>query len=178
MNTNLAWLYLYLHVSIRIFSTLFICFVLDGFLQSICFRMLCCKHSITFKNTYLLRCWFHCVEIFYIKFKFFETFAIRNSVIRISFMFFLSGFSFMDTGNSQHSREREWTIFCSTLPLRPPAHEHSDIYLQLCMWDDYHIFLIAAQFVFTSLYGLELASSIILVLQANRLTKRASRNTV
>ena len=27
----------------------------------------------------------------------------------------------------------------STLPL-PPAHEHSDIYLQLCMWDDYHIF--------------------------------------
>ena len=29
----------------------------------------------------------------------------------------------------------------STLPL-PPAHEHSDIYLQLCTWDGYHIFLI------------------------------------
>ena len=25
-----------------------------------------------------------------------------------------------------------------------PAHEHSDIYLQLCMWDDYHLFLIAS----------------------------------
>ena len=29
----------------------------------------------------------------------------------------------------------------STLQL-PPAHEHSDIYLQLCTWDGYHIFLI------------------------------------
>ena len=33
-------------------------------------------------------------------------------------------------------------MFYSTLPL-PPAHEHWDIYLQLCMWDDYHAFLIA-----------------------------------
>ena len=30
------------------------------------------------------------------------------------------------------------------------AHEHSDIYLQLCTWDDYHIFLIA-MLVFTRL---------------------------
>ena len=37
---------------------------------------------------------------------------------------------------------REGTIFYSTLPL-PRAHEHSDINLQLCTWDDYHIFLIA-----------------------------------
>ena len=37
----------------------------------------------------------------------------------------------------------------STLQL-PPAHEHSDIYLQLCTWDDYHIFLIAT-LVFTRL---------------------------
>ena len=28
-----------------------------------------------------------------------------------------------------------------TLPL-PPAHEHWEIYLQLCMWDGYHISLI------------------------------------
>ena len=35
----------------------------NGFLQSICFRMLCSKHSITFENTYLLRCSFHCVSI-------------------------------------------------------------------------------------------------------------------
>ena len=41
------------------------------------------------------------------------------------------------------------TIFYSTLPL-PPAQEHSDIYLQLCMWDDCHVFLIAT-LVFTRL---------------------------
>ena len=129
----------------------------------------------------------------------------------IIFFFFLSGFSFTDTDNSQDSRGREGTIFYSTLPL-PPAHEHSDIYLQLCMWDDYHIFLIAP-LVFTRLLldeiyhfielpfdwliddamllclldelipgfcysdliwetgGFELASTITLVLQANRLTK-------
>ena len=66
-----------------------------------------------------------------------------------SFFFFLSGFSFTDTDDSRNSRGREGTIFYSTLPL-PPAHEHSDIYLQLCMWDDYHIFLIAT-LVFTRL---------------------------
>ena len=47
------------------------------------------------------------------------------------------------TGNSKG------TIFYSTLSL-PSAHEHWDIYLQLCMWDDYHIFLIAT-LVFTRL---------------------------
>ena len=51
------------------------------------------------------------------------------------FFFFLSGFSFTDTGNSQGSREREDTIFYSTLSLSL-AHKHWDIYLQLCMWDD------------------------------------------
>ena len=64
-------------------------------------------------------------------------------------LFFLSGFSFTDTDDSQDSRGREGTIFYSTLPL-PPAHEHSEIYLQLCMWDDYHIFLMAP-LVFTRL---------------------------
>ena len=54
-----------------------------------------------------------------------------------------------DTDDSQDSRGREGTIFYFTLPL-PPAHEHSDIYLQLCMWDDYRIFLIAP-LVFTRL---------------------------
>ena len=62
---------------------------------------------------------------------------------------FLSGFSFTDTDDSQDSRGREATIFYSTLPL-PPAHEHSDTYLQLCMWDDYQIFLIS-RLVFTRL---------------------------
>ena len=63
--------------------------------------------------------------------------------------FFLSGFSFTDTDDSQDSRGREGAIFYSTLPL-PPVHKHSDIYLQLCIWDDYHIFLIAP-LVFTRL---------------------------
>ena len=75
-------------------------------------------------------------------------------IIYISFssrtsFFFLSGFSFTDTDNSQDSRGREGNIFYSTLPL-PPAHEHSDVYLQLCTWDEYHIFLIATP-VFTRL---------------------------
>ena len=64
-------------------------------------------------------------------------------------LFFLSGFSFTDTENSQDRRGREGSTFYSTVPL-PPAYEHSDIYLQLCMWDDYHIFLIA-MLVFTRL---------------------------
>ena len=65
------------------------------------------------------------------------------------FFFYQSGFSFTDTNNSQDSREREGGIFYSTLPV-PPTHEHQDIYLQLCTWDSYHIFLIAT-LVFTRL---------------------------
>ena len=68
--------------------------------------------------------------------------------------FFFIRFSFTDTDDSQDSREREGAIFYSTLPL-PPAHEHSDIYLQLCMWDDYHIFL-SATLVFTRLLLVEI----------------------
>ena len=56
--------------------------------------------------------------------------------------FFSIRFFFTDTDESQDSRGRKGTIFYSTLPL-PLAHKHSDIYLQICMWDDYYIFLIA-----------------------------------
>ena len=66
-----------------------------------------------------------------------------------AFIFLLSRFSFMDTNDSHDSRRREGTIFYSTLQL-PTVHEHSDIYLHLCMRDDYHIFLIAP-LVFTGL---------------------------
>ena len=56
-------------------------------------------------------------------------------------------FSITDTDYSQDSsRGREGTIVYSNLPL-PPANEYSDIYLQLCMWGDYHVFQIAT-FVF------------------------------
>ena len=47
-------------------------------------------------------------------------------------IFFLSWFSFTDTYNSQDSIRRDGTFLYSFLPL-PPAHEHSDIYLQPCM---------------------------------------------
>ena len=56
---------------------------------------------------------------------------------------------FTDTANSQRSRGREETIFYSTVPL-PLVHEHSDIYLKLCMRDDYQVFLIAT-LVFTTM---------------------------
>ena len=109
---------------------------------------------------------------------------------------------------------REGTIFCSTLPFSLVL-KRLDIYLRLCRWDDYYIFLIArlvftrlpldeiyhlvkllfnwmimwCWFSFVSLMiwfevllqlfewetgGLDLASSVILVLQANRLTKCTS----
>ena len=130
-------------------------------------------------------------------------------VVGVGFFFSIRVF-FHEHWHSQDSRGREGTIFYSTLPL-PPAHEHSDIYLQLCMWDDYHIFnrtaciyqaatrwdlppyritiwliddvmlifvcllvdLIRFCYSFFTLEtaGLELATTIILVLQANRLTK-------
>ena len=58
------------------------------------------------------------------------------------FFFFTIRIFFTDTDDSQDSRGREGTIFYSSLPL-PPAHEHWDIYLQLCMWDEYRVLLIA-----------------------------------
>ena len=73
----------------------------------------------------------------------------RPNVSLISYIFFSIRFFFTDTDDSQDSRGREGKIFFSNLPL-PPAHEHWEIYLQLCMWDDYQVFLIAT-LVFTRL---------------------------
>ena len=70
-------------------------------------------------------------------------------LLEFDIIFFSIKFSFTDTDDSQDSRGRERTIFYSTLPLSL-AHEHWDIYLQLCMWDDHHVFLIAT-LVFTRL---------------------------
>ena len=64
-------------------------------------------------------------------------------------IFFPSGFSFTDTDDSHDSKGSEGTIFYPNLPL-PPSHKHSDIYLQLWIWDDYHMFLIVP-LVFTRL---------------------------
>ena len=74
---------LYFRILIWIFCAQFICFAFDILLQSICFRMFCSKHSITFENTYLLSCWFHCVDILCFKFRFCESFTVTNVVTRI-----------------------------------------------------------------------------------------------
>ena len=60
---------------------------------------------------------------------------------------FYTVFLYFSTCNTQISFLE--TIFYSLAPL-PPTNEHSHIYLQLCAWDDYHIFLIAP-LVFTRL---------------------------
>lgn len=55
-------------------------------------------------------------------------------------IFFVSGFSL----------HRHWRFTgLSSLPL-PSGHKHSDTYLQLWMWDNYHVFLVAS-LVFTRL---------------------------
>ena len=74
-------------------------------------------------------------------------FWIVISIVVFSIRVFLT-----DTDDSQDNRETEGNIY-STPPLRP-AHEHWNIYLQLCMWDDYHIILIAT-LVFTRLLRVE-----------------------
>ena len=60
--------------------------------------------------------------------------------------FFLSGFSFTDTDDPQDIRIREGTIF------NPLYHFHplTGIETCICMWDDYHVFLIVT-LVFTRL---------------------------
>ena len=75
-------------ILIRVFCTTRICFVLDGLLQLICFQMLCSKHSISFEDTHLLSCLFHCVDIFYVKYSFCETFIVINFVTKISLIEF------------------------------------------------------------------------------------------
>ena len=76
--------------------------------------------------------------------------TVISEITHFFFFFFYLGFLSRTLTTHRTAREgRGETIFYSTLPL-PPAHEHSDIYLQLCMWDDYHIFLIAP-LVFTRL---------------------------
>ena len=86
--------------------------------------------------------------VLYLHFLYTKDDGLRQIKKRHEFFFSIRVF-FTDTDDSQGSREREGTIFYSTLPL-PPAREYWDIYLQLCMWDDYHVFLIAT-FVFTRL---------------------------
>ena len=54
--------------------------------------------------------------------------------------FFYQGF-LSRTLTTHRTAEEEKGPSYSTLPL-PPAQEHSDIYLQLCVWDDYHMLML------------------------------------
>ena len=67
---------------------------------------------------------------------FWVTFLFNKKVVFFSIRVFFHG-HWQLTGQQGKGGDH---LF-STLPL-PPTHEHSDIYLQLCTWDGYHIFLI------------------------------------
>ena len=62
--------------------------------------------------------------------------------IKIFFIFFCQGFLHRHWKFTGHQGKEGETIFYSTVPL-PPAHEYWDIYVQLYMWKDYQVFLIA-----------------------------------
>ena len=76
---------------------------------------------------------------------------LENFIVQVSFrdVFFSISVFFHRHRRYTGQKGKGGIIFYSTLPL-PPAQENWDIYLQLCMWDDYHVFLIAT-FVFTRL---------------------------
>ena len=71
---------------------------------------------------------------------------VFSSVFFLFCFFFYQGFLSRTLTTHRTAGEGRGPSY-STLP---PAREHSDIYLQLCTWDDYHIFLIAT-LVFTRL---------------------------
>ena len=74
--------------------------------------------------------------------------SVKWCIVCFAFVFFYQGF-LSRTLMTPGKQGKGGTIFYSTLPL-PSTHEHSDIYLQLCMWDYYHLFLIT-QLLFTRL---------------------------
>ena len=57
------------------------------------FGLFCSKHSIDFENMYLLSCWFHCVDVFYMKLRFCESYKVVNSVNGILLIEALSNFT-------------------------------------------------------------------------------------
>ena len=71
----------------------------------------------------------------------------RNTSLFLKLIFVFTSFFFYQVFISKTLKahrtvgERRGLFFYSTLPL-PPAHEQSDIYLQLWISDDYHIFYI------------------------------------
>ena len=104
----------------QIFCTLFICFVLDSLFLSTCFPMFCSKHLITFENTDLLCCWFHCVDIFNIKFRFCETFTVIYSVTRTLLTETLYKFRTIKYWFTLHLQIHVWASINSNVLFIPP----------------------------------------------------------
>ena len=67
--------------------------------------------------------------------------SVQGNIFFFSIRVFFQGHWWF-TGQQGKRRDQLYSI----LPLSPD-HEYSDIYLQLCIWDDYHVFLIASHVV-------------------------------
>ena len=66
--------------------------------------MFCSKHSISFENTYLISCWFRCIEKLCIKLRFCETFTVTNFVTRIWLIETISRFRMINPMQDWHFR--------------------------------------------------------------------------
>ena len=60
------------------------------------------------------------------------------------FIFFLSRYFFFHMHWRFTAQQGKGADHLYSSPPLPPAHEHSDIYLQLLMWDGYHLFSITS----------------------------------
>lgn len=63
-------------------------------------------------------------------------------LVRFGRAFFVSGFSFTGTNNSQNNRGKKGNIFASPLPISP-TYGHSYFYLQFSNWNEFLTFLFA-----------------------------------
>ena len=117
----------------------------------------------------------------------FEITQQRLYITSLTFFFYQGFLSQTLTTHRTAGEGRGPFLFHSTTS----THSQTDIYLQPCMWDDYHIFFnrnaciyqTATRWDFIHLLpailiretgGLELTSTVTLVLQVNQLTKCAS----
>lgn len=78
-STKLTWLF-FLYI---LFEYFLICSFIS-YSRIFCnwlICMFCSKNSIIFEKIYLLSCWFHSVDIFYIKFIFCKLFTVINSLM-------------------------------------------------------------------------------------------------
>ena len=117
-HTRLTWLNVNIHMKITLHQTMQSCTGQCFFLRHTCSTHVVWRNK---KNYGIL---FHGVYVIVRQFRF-----LKHDNI------------FTDTDDSQDIKGREGIVFYPTVSL-PPAHEHWDIYLQLCIRDDYQVFLI------------------------------------